>query len=361
MSIQGGQPNPYEPPQQQPQTPPPPPQPGAPQPAAPQPVPPQGQAAQPPQPGPQPGADPQFGAQPQPGLGTPPPPGMQPPPGAQPVPVPYAPVPPQQPYPYAQPTMPAMPAVGGYGHPAPPVPTAPLPPGMGPGAGTGPGGGKGWLWAVGGVVVASAVWAGVLVATGGFGGDDSEAVLGSYRYASDLCSRTDLTAFHNVGYQTEPPDSSTDTNPTHSGSEDPAIDVMQCNVEFDPPNSTTSDYSYVYLNTHAELHRESDPGPEFEPGYRAYEDQKFSTYSYTVKEVSGLGDEAFVVTRQDSDSSSSSSSSRYVILGVRDGWVTYETQWSEYRSSSSGSPASDSEATEMLKRSAKETLARLRG
>ena len=77
-----------------------------------------------------------------------------------------------------------------------------------------------------------------------------------------------------------------------------------------------------------------------------------------MSEVDDLGDEAYVVTQQ---STSSSDTGAYVILGVREGWMTYQATWSEYVSSSSSADAMSSrEATEMLEKSARATLAKLK-
>lgn len=72
--------------------------------------------------------------------------------------------------------------------------------------------------------------------------------------------------------------------------------------------------------------------------------------------MAGLGDEAYLVTRKDEGGTSNSS---YVILGVRDGWMTYQSTWSSYASSSSGKQPTATEVATMLKTSATETLKRL--
>ncbi|MEU7239372.1 hypothetical protein [Streptomyces sparsogenes] len=276
----------------------------------------------------------------------------------------------QSPYPYAQPTMPAMPAVtapppgpagsggwstpetaagGGYG----PMGVQPPMPPAGPGGPSG--GGKGWLWALGGAVVASAVWAGVVFSTGGFGSGEKKADLGTYQYASDLCASSDFTPIENASFKEK--DSTSGSNPQHSSSQDPAMDSMTCNVDYEPSTSSSSDYSSAWLYTTAYLHRKTDPAPEFKATYMSYKNQKTSSTHYKVTKVSGVGDEAYVVAQEYEGSSNSSA---YVILGVRDGWMTYQTTWSQYASTSSDNPVkSNSEITEMLKESAKGTLEKL--
>ncbi|POX39050.1 hypothetical protein C3486_19955 [Streptomyces sp. Ru73] len=303
-------------------------------------------AQQPPQP-------PQ-GAAPQ---GPPPPPQMpQQNQGPQP-PSPYGQVPQQNPY--AQ-----QPA--GYGYPAAHgVPTMPggVPAGAPGGYGGGPaptGGGKGlpaWLWAVGGAVVASAVWAGVLFATGG-SSDAASPDLGGYRYQADLCGSTSWTPFEDARYKME--DSSTSAsageNPASSGHQDPALDSMWCNADLVPDDAGDDDYSSTFVYTKAFLHKKTDPAPEFAAQYRSYEEQESST-KYKVTPVQGIGDEAYLVTREES----ADSKSRYVVLGVRDGWMTYETSWSSFSSSdNSGAPSSD-EVADMLRTSATQTLKKLQG
>ncbi|MEU1905715.1 hypothetical protein [Streptomyces hygroscopicus] len=241
--------------------------------------------------------------------------------------------------------MPSVP-LGGYG-----------PVGMPPGApptGSG-GGGKGWLWGLGGAVVASAVWAGALFATGGFG-DEAKADLAGYRYMTNLCNPTDAQPFEDSGYRQK--DDSGSTSNQHSSSESPTLDTMTCNIDFEPSDAVSNDYSSVWLYTSASLHKKTNPEPEFEAQYRAYENQETSSYSYKVSPVDGLGDEAYVVRQQ---TKSGSTTGAYVILAVRDGWMTYQSTWSEYVSSSSSTKAkTPDEATEMLKKSAKATLEKMK-
>lgn len=276
--------------------------------------------------------------------------------------------------PGGMPPQPPGQATGPAGQPlGQPQPAAPYPGqvagGYGPGAPATPGpsgGGKGRgpLWALGGAIVASAVWAGVLFATGGFGDDDPKADLGGYAYTGDLCKATDYGPFEDAGYTKETPSSgssssSSDKNPRSSGVEDKALDTMQCNTSFKANNASSSDYSSTWLTSSALLHRKTDPAPEFEAQYRAYESQSSATYSYQVTEVPDIGDEAYLVTQVKKDSKDDGS---YVILGVRDGWMTYQSSWSNYTSSSSTvTPPDSKKVGKMLARSAEATMERLQG
>lgn len=280
---------------------------------------------------------------------TPNPYASQPPPGT-----PYHQIPTQSHNPYAQPH-------GGYGYPgqAAAMPGAPGAPGTAGATGaTGAVGKKtpGWLWAVGGAVVASAVWAGVLFAGGGFG--EPEADLRGYAYQDDLCAKTSFTPFEDNRYALE--DSSTASsageNPEHSGGRHAALDSMSCNADLTPTEAGPDDYSSTFVATKAVLHKKTDPAPEFEAQYRSYELQKSS--GYTVEPVQGIGDEAFLVTR----GAAADSKGSHVILGVRDGWFTYEIAWSSYSSGGSSVRQPRPEAiSDMLQDSTRQTLPKLRG
>ncbi|MGI5468707.1 hypothetical protein [Streptomyces sp. CA-132043] len=282
---------------------------------------------------------------------------------------PQGPQPPQSANPYGQPPQqnPYAQPPAGYGYPAPHgAPTMPggVPVGTPGGYGSAPagaptGGGKGvpaWLWAIGGAVVASAVWAGVVFSTGSFGGEPSPDLRG-YSYTADLCGSTSWTPFEDARYKME--DSSTSTsageNPAASGHQDPALDSMWCNADLVPEDATSDDYSTNFVYTKAFLHKKTDPGPEFAAQYRSYEQQESST-DYKVTPVQGIGDEAYLVSREESTDSKST----YVVLGVRDGWLTYETAWSSYSSSDSTNRPGSDEVADMLRTSATETLQKLK-
>ncbi|MCZ0973548.1 hypothetical protein O1L55_23755 [Streptomyces albulus] len=222
---------------------------------------------------------------------------------------------------------------------------------------------SGWLWAVGGAVAATAIGASVMFATGAFS-SEPHPVLKGYAFRDDLCSVTSLTPFENAHYKTKPSAGTGSTgssgpssppNPQHSGSRMGSMDSMWCNVSLTPEGAGTTDYSSSWVYSAATLHKKTDPAPEFADLYRAYETQQTST-TYKVEPVSGIGDEAFLVTRNDSGALNSS----YVILAVRDGWMTYQTTWSSYTTSSSTvKPPGPAEIATMLESSARETLSRL--
>lgn len=167
-----------------------------------------------------------------------------------------------------------------------------------------------------------------------------------------------MTPFENAHFKAKANTgtASKDANPQHSGAQLTSLDTMTCNVSFEQDGASRSAYSSTWLYNTATLHRKTDPAPEFADGYRSYEKQDTSV-GYRVEAVPGLGDEAYLVTRKDEGSTSSGS---YVILGVRDGWMTYQSTWSSYASSSgSGKQPTATEVATMLKTSATETLKRL--
>ncbi|MEU9863908.1 hypothetical protein AB0D99_23840 [Streptomyces sp. NPDC047971] len=141
-----------------------------------------------------------------------------------------------------------------------------------------------WAWALGGAVVASAVWAGGLYAYERTqdGGPD----LGGYRTTGNLCEQAELK-----GLSTALGKKSADANGLTT--EHPALDVARCNATLGDPESGF-DVAVTYS-----LHKETDPGPEFDPRL------KDSGYEDDIDRVDGLGEKALVwVDRPPTGSSS---------------------------------------------------------
>ncbi|OKI04708.1 hypothetical protein A6A06_08155 [Streptomyces sp. CB02923] len=204
----------------------------------------------------------------------------------------------------------------------------------------------------------------ILFAVGAFGDARPAPELAGYSYTSNLCNRTSFAPFDSANYKIKPAGSSSSSsgssgsgaqNPQFSGVQQGAMDSMWCNAELKPSNAGSDDYSSTWIYSSATLHKKADPTAEFADSYRAYERQR-SSISYKVTPVPGIGDEAYLVSRSDDSSGS------YVILGIRDGWATYQLTWSSYTSrSSSTKPPTTEQVTGMLRTSAMETLRRLRG
>lgn len=285
------------------------------------------------------------------------PPGPPPNPYQQNNPNPYAQQQPQgsvpQQYPYAQPTMPA--GIPLASQPAGGAPPGGQPPGQPPGAPPFGAAEKksvpGWLWGLGGVVVASAVWVGALFATGGFdSAEEPEAVLG-YGFEKDLCETTELKAFderYNVAESTE--------GATGWGSQQEGLDQSFCSWNLRDRGGDSSDYSSTYVSSSAIWHEASDPTGEFAATYKGFEDRSNEDYEYKTEPVSGLGEEAFLVREDSGDDASS----RSMTLAVRDGWFTYEMDWSYYGGGTDAAdPPSYDEVEQMLKEETEAALADL--
>ncbi|MCS0603829.1 hypothetical protein NX794_21805 [Streptomyces sp. LP11] len=295
----------------------------------------------PPQPADQPPQQPQPPAQQ---------PAVPPQPTAYPYPNPASPPPGN---PYAQPTLVGQPAVppqpgqGVPGYPPPVNPYAqapqfgPVPP---PAAGGG-GAGKAVLWAVVGAVVASAAWAGGVLLLGGTG---DSADLRGYAAPADLCSDADYSSFKDEYTEN-------DSSPAHTSLKDPVLDEGYCSVSL---KKSGSSYADAYLSMQLDLHRKTDPGPEFTATWKNYGD---SHKGYDVDPVTGIGDEAYLVSQD--TTSGSSSGSRYATLAVRDGWATYSMSYSAYLSSydKDKDPPALADVSDWLKTDTRATLAKLKG
>ncbi|GGW41707.1 hypothetical protein GCM10010503_17400 [Streptomyces lucensis JCM 4490] len=249
---------------------------------------------------------------------------------------------------YAQPTLVGQPAVQPpAGAPQPGNPYAQAPqygPVPVPSAGGGGGAGKAVLWAVVGAAVASAAWAGGVFLLGGKG---DSADLRGYSSPADMCSSADYSSFKDE--YTEQ-----DSSPTHTALKDTALDESYCSLSLKKSGST---YADAYLSMTLDMHKKTDPGPEFTATWKKYGD---SHKNYDVDPVQGIGDEAYLVTQD--TTSGSSSGSRYATLAVRDGWVTYTMSYSAYLSSydDDKDPPVISEVSDWLKTDAKATLGQLK-
>lgn len=268
--------------------------------------------------------------------------------------------------PYAQPTGPYVPSQTPQGPQGPPPgpfgsssPQQAYPgaagPGVAPGAPMGqasgqpPGAGSrrvpAWAWALGGAVVASAVWAGTLLMTGGFGGAD----LAGYSFHDHVCDRFDRSAVKKR-YPSE------DGEPTEYSSNASALASGYCSIALKDPESS-SEYARTYVTFNATWHKKSDPEPEFAARVRSYEDRDDDKSEYDVKKAEGIGDEAYFTT----DRSAKGKPVRWAQLVVRDGWFESSVDWSGYSSASeSDNPLSEAEIRKMLTTDMKATLAALK-
>ncbi|WP_030692788.1 hypothetical protein [Streptomyces globisporus] len=152
--------------------------------------------------------------------------------------------------------------VGGVGFDAPEVLTEAPPPRP-------PRARRPWLWALGGAVLASAVWGGGLYAYQQR--QDPGPDLGGYRDAADFCRTLKLKALEGVlGKAGQDGDG--------ASIKDPALFQAGCSITFGPPDKGYS-ASITYT-----LHKKADPGPEFAPK---------TDQGGAAQPVGGLGEQAF--------------------------------------------------------------------
>ncbi|MEU5708206.1 hypothetical protein [Streptomyces flaveolus] len=247
---------------------------------------------------------------------------------------------------HAQPTLAAQPAPGQPqpGNPyAQPPQYGPLPP-VSPASGGG-GAARAVLWAAVGAVVASAAWAAGVFLVGGRG---DSADLRGYSAPSNMCSSADYSSFKDEYTEN-------DSSPTRTSLRDKALDESYCSLGL---KKSGSSYADAYLTMQLDLHKKTDPAPEFTATWKNYGD---SHTGYDVDPVEGIGDEAYLVS-QDTTNGSSSSGSRYATLAVRDGWVTYTMSYSVYLTSydEDKDPPALTDVTDWLKTDAKATLRQLK-
>ncbi|MFE0699573.1 hypothetical protein [Streptomyces sp. NPDC058872] len=162
-----------------------------------------------------------------------------------------------------------------------------------------------WQWALGGAVLASALWGGGLYAYGQRA--ESGPDLGGYTAETNLCEASELKALAGVfGARTAAGDQSV--------MDDPALYESSCMITF---GSSAPRYSASVRYT---LHRMTDPGPEF--SVRA-------NYHGFSKPVAGLGEMAFLAQHGDDGGE----------LRVLDGQVVIELMlYREYEVDASGNP-----------------------
>ncbi|WP_328942789.1 hypothetical protein OG259_15410 [Streptomyces sp. NBC_00250] len=128
-----------------------------------------------------------------------------------------------------------------------------------------------WLWALGGAVVASAVWGGSLYAYQR--GEEPGPDLRGYKAVEDLCETAELGALTSILGKRYPEARSEQTR-------DPVLEVQQCPMMFGSPETGFSgDITYT-------RHLVVDPGPEFDAKGKRFD----------MKPYDGLGEKAYLQT-----------------------------------------------------------------
>ncbi|MBT2478059.1 hypothetical protein [Streptomyces sp. ISL-94] len=148
-----------------------------------------------------------------------------------------------------------------------------------PGAGAGPSTrppARPWLWALGGAVLASAVWVGALAAQNRF----TTGPRIDYRHSEELCKEAPLTTLGSLAGGFE--------KGRQRHGEGPALDWSSCTYE---PMRTERRAGY-YGRVQVDLHKKTDPGPEFgaQPGLSLFMD----VVPGEAEQVPGLGERALI-------------------------------------------------------------------
>ncbi len=256
----------------------------------------------------------------------------------------------QQPPGGSQPQPPYGPGPAAYGYAQGPAGFGPLvPPQPGPGRDRGF---PGWLLGVGGVLVASAAWGGVLFATGAVGGSDDTADLAGYRFEADLCGTADMAAFE-ADYQPYE-----EGEPTSQAAQSDALDISMCEFTLEPTGTGSESFYSVYMTYELSWHKGSDPAPEFAAQAEAYEqyNEGDGYYDYRTEPLADLGEEAFIIFGEDAVSGDLT----WASVTVRDGWFEYALTWSAYLGDDPGGLAEPDRVRDMLRDATEETLASLR-
>jgi len=192
------------------------------------------------------------------------------------------------------------------GPPAPPAPAAPV---------RAPRRARGLLWAVGGAVVASAVWAAAVLTVPGLvtGKAPEPPGTAGYHVVDDLCATARLNRFT----QLYPSQSGT---PYHYTTRHRALDDMYCS-QYRKKLGSDSEYYSLYLQV--QLHKAGDPRPEFAAQRDALQQRR-----YQITAVPNLGDEAYIGYLDDPSRSDRTWHYLTHALYVRQGGVTYYASWS---------------------------------
>lgn len=145
-----------------------------------------------------------------------------------------------------------------------------------PPAARGPGTVRPLLWALGGAVLASAVWAGTLAVQDRF--TDKPRI--SYRHSEELCKEAPLKTLGGVAGALE--------HRLARHDEHPGLDWATCDYNGEWPEGRLGYYGRVEVR----LHKKTDPAPEFGAGLGL--EPYIGPEIDEVQQVPGLGDRALL-------------------------------------------------------------------
>ncbi|MGW0701319.1 hypothetical protein ACWD0A_18795 [Streptomyces sp. NPDC002867] len=204
---------------------------------------------------------------------------------------------------------------------------------------------RAWLWALGGAVAASAVWAGGLYAFG-----DQDPDLGGYRATDNLCKAAQLKNLQAALGKREG-----EGMPTQF--EHATMDDAQCSVELKPTGyepevdeegNEMISLPSVYISY--TLHKRTDPGPEFDGAVLAR--QKAWGTETEAAAITGIGERAHVARGEGGSA---------ITLDVLDGQAELSIAVTGDWDPESGDPATDvTELEGLLVQDMQELMATLR-
>ncbi|MFI6286998.1 hypothetical protein ACIBCM_19985 [Streptomyces sp. NPDC051018] len=141
---------------------------------------------------------------------------------------------------------------------------------------------RAWLWALGGAVAASALWAGGLYAYEEYGNHDPDT--GGYRTSRNLCLDAELKSLRAVygTIETSHPD-------VH---EDPSLDRAVCSFGFERSATGSQEDFGAGVFVRYTLHKKTDPGPEFTAN--AASENMYGGGDSTLTKIDGLGERAYL-------------------------------------------------------------------
>ncbi|MFD5463658.1 hypothetical protein ACFWIQ_12670 [Kitasatospora sp. NPDC127059] len=166
------------------------------------------------------------------------------------------------------------------------------------------------VWAFVGALLASAGWTTAVLAVPDLvSSDSSPRSLGNYHLSDDFCATAKPSRLLETYSVT------TDANsPSHHTDRNPALDSMNCSMSLKRTGGNSdSEFASVYIR--ADLHKAVNPGPELKANKELYRAR-----GYQVTDISGIGDEAYFLYKDDG---SSTYHSLYAEMDIRDGGMTF--------------------------------------
>ncbi|MBT2365100.1 hypothetical protein J7E88_07145 [Streptomyces sp. ISL-10] len=177
---------------------------------------------------------------------------------------------------------------------------------------------RAWPWAIGGALVASALWAGGLYAYA-----QQEVDLGGYRASEDLCADAELKGLaKGVGKREGPGDA---WRRDHGSVHRATCFVSLKPIDYEPETDEEGNevWSLPGVEITYTLHKKTDPGPEFEGMVRARPTEVFASEA-VITSVDGVGEQAFVIVEEDLSRITVEALNGQAVVGI-----TTSVEWDE--------------------------------